>query len=44
VVWIKTIETAKKEVAKKYKIGVQFAYVKKSDKRNLTRLIKSISS
>jgi len=43
VAWIKTMETFE-ETERKYKIGVQFAYVKKADKRDLARLIKSISS
>jgi len=43
VAWIKTMETFE-ETERKYKIGVQFAYVPKTDKRNLARLIKSISS
>lgn len=43
VAWIKTMESFE-ETERKYKIGVQFAYVPKTDKRNLARLIKSISS
>lgn len=43
VAWIKTMETFE-ETERKYKIGVQFAYVPKTDKRSLARLIKSISS
>lgn len=43
VAWIKTIETPK-EAAKKYKIGVQFAEIKKNEKIKLAKLIDSISS
>ncbi len=43
VAWIKTIETLE-TAERKSKIGVQFAYVKDTDKRNLTRFIKSITS